>query len=235
MKREELKFEDWGAIWLNYKKEFVKESTYANYLTAMANHIIPAFQGMKIEEISNRVIQKTILMWSKSGRRNQCGGLAVKTIKDMVVILKMCLKDYEEFYELDSKSRTVKYPVQNRSNEIEVWSREQQDFVMRLIRENLGNETLGYAISLCTGIRIGDDDDKIRLNQRKPSKYKGLSRFGPEKNLQRINKFMKERPTFYKKLIQMKENFRFYLRCFYCITKVVILQFNSEKQDRISS
>ena len=85
------------------------------------------------------------------------------------------------------------------------------------------------------GIWVGDDDDKIRLNQRKPSKYKGLSRFGPEKNLQRINKFMKERPTFYKKLIQMKENFRFYLRCFYCITKVVILQFNSEKQDRISS
>ena len=234
MKREELKFEDWGAIWLNYKKEFVKESTYANYLTAMANHIIPAFQGMKIEEISNRVIQKTILMWSKSGRRNQCGGLAVKTIKDMVVILKMCLKDYEEFYELDSKSRTVKYPVQNRSNEIEVWSREQQDFVMRLIRENLGNETLGYAISLCTGIRIGDDDDKIRLNQRKPSKYKGLSRFGPEKNLQRINKFMKERPIFYKNLIQMKENFRFYLRCFYCITKVVILQFNSENRTELA-
>ena len=87
----------------------------------------------------------------------------------------------------------------------------------------------------CTGLRLGDDDDKIRLNQRKPSKYKGLSRFGPEKNLQRINKFMKERPTFYKKLIQMKENFRFYLRCFYGITKLVILQFNSEKQDRISS
>lgn len=93
----------------------------------------------------------------------------------------------------------------------------------------------GIYILFHTGMRISDDDDKIRLNQRKPSKYKGLSRFGPEKNLQRINKFMKERPTFYKKLIQMKENFRFYLRCFYCITKVVILQFNSEKQDRISS
>lgn len=93
----------------------------------------------------------------------------------------------------------------------------------------------GIFILFKTGLRISDDDDKIRLNQRKPSKYKGLSRFGPEKNLQRINKFMKERPTFYKKLIQMKENFRFYLRCFYCITKVVILQFNSEKQDRISS
>lgn len=79
-----------------------------------------------------------------------------------------------------------------------------------------------------------DDDDKIRLNQRKPSKYKGLSRFGPEKNLQRINKFMKERPIFYKNLIQMKENFRFYLRCFYCITKVVILQFNSENRTELA-
>ena len=90
------------------------------------------------------------------------------------------------------------------------------------------------AKALEEGLRIADDDDKIRLNQRKPSKYKGLSRFGPEKNLQRINKFMKERPIFYKNLIQMKENFRFYLRCFYCITKVVILQFNSENRTELA-
>ena len=92
----------------------------------------------------------------------------------------------------------------------------------------------GMYILFKTGMRISDDDDKIRLNQRKPSKYKGLSRFGPEKNLQRINKFMKERPIFYKNLIQMKENIRFYLRCFYCITKVVILQFNSENRTELA-
>ena len=91
-----------------------------------------------------------------------------------------------------------------------------------------------FCTCLSFGGRIGDDDDKIRLNQRKPSKYKGLRRFGPEKNLQRINKFMKERPIFYKNLIQMKENFRFYLRCFYCITKVVILQFNSENRTELA-
>ena len=91
-----------------------------------------------------------------------------------------------------------------------------------------------YTFHIKEGIKFSDDDDKIRLNQRKPSKYKGLSRFGPEKNLQRINKFMKERPIFYKNLIQMKENFRFYLRCFYCITKVVILQFNSENRTELA-
>ena len=91
-----------------------------------------------------------------------------------------------------------------------------------------------FTVLLGTGCRIGDDDDKIRLNQRKPSKYKGLRRFGPEKNLQRINKFMKERLIFYKNLIQMKENIRFYLRCFYCITKVMILQFNSENRTELA-
>ena len=93
---------------------------------------------------------------------------------------------------------------------------------------------MAFLLLYWTGMRICDDDDKIRLNQRKPSKYKGLRRFGPEKNLQRINKFMKERPIFYKNLIQMKENFRFYLRCFYCITKVVILQFNSENRTELA-
>lgn len=100
--------------------------------------------------------------------------------------------------------------------------------------EDKPDARLAFLVLYWTGMRIGDDDDKIRLNQRKPSKYKGLSRFGPEKNLQRINKFMKERPIFYKNLIQMKENFRFYLRCFYCITKVVILQFNSENRTELA-
>ena len=53
-----------------------------------------------------------------------------------------------------------------------------------------------------TGMRFSDDDDKIRLNQRKPSKYKGLRRFGPEKNLQRINKFMKKGLSFIKTLFR---------------------------------
>lgn len=124
----------------------------------------------------------------------------------------------------------------NTQKRVALTEKQQKDYLNYIAQDKHYSRYLDEIIILLgTGMRISDDDDKIRLNQRKPSKYKGLSRFGPEKNLQRINKFMKERPTFYKKLIQMKENFRFYLRCFYCITKVVILQFNSEKQDRISS
>lgn len=151
-----MKFEQWAAIWLENKRNYVKESTYANYLVAMYNHIIPAFQGIEIGEISNRMLQERIIFWSKNGKLNGSGGLAVKTVKDMIVILKMCLKDYEECYELEVRNRTMKYPPSREKSGIKVWSGEQQKQVMRLIRRYLDCETLGYAISLCTGMRIGE-------------------------------------------------------------------------------
>ena len=48
-------------------------------------------------------------------------------------------------------------------------------------KNDIGQYPVVVLFLLETGMRSGDDDDKIRLNQRKPSKYKGLRRFGPEK------------------------------------------------------
>lgn len=117
---------------------------------------------------------------------------------------------------------------------LRIYTKEQLKLFLHAVHEDPYAHRLEFLLALFCGLRPGDDDDKIRPNQRKPSKYKGLRRFGPEKNLQRINKFMKERPIFYKNLIQMKENIRFYLRCFYCITKVMILQFNSENRTELA-
>lgn len=137
----------------------------------------------------------------------------------------------DEDYILKSPVRRI-HKVKTGTNIKETYS----DEALELMRDNCTEPRDLAMIDMLasTGMRVGDDDDKIRLNQRKPSKYKGLRRFGPEKNLQRINKFMKERPIFYKNLIQMKENIRFYLRCFYCITKVMILQFNSENRTELA-
>ena len=138
------------------------------------------------------------------------------------------------FYELKSNPVVKAGPLgKGKAEEMLFWTKEEYLKFIEAVKDKPYSYHAFQILYWC-GLRVGDDDDKIRLNQRKPSKYKGLSRFGPEKNLQRINKFMKERPIFYKNLIQMKENFRFYLRCFYCITKVVILQFNSENRTELA-
>lgn len=140
----------------------------------------------------------------------------------------------QKIYNLkENPCKKVKKMGKSDANKLEFWTKTEYDRFIAGIEPG-SEDYLIFEILFWTGIREGDDDDKIRLNQRKPSKYKGLRRFGPEKNLQRINKFMKERPIFYKNLIQMKENIRFYLRCFYCITKVMILQFNSENRTELA-
>ena len=205
----------------------VKESTYSNYEEILDNHILPLLGEMQVKKFTNHTIAGFI-------QKKLEQGMAYGSIHVIISVLKNILRYAQDFGYFPAEP--LKFPrIPSSSSDIQIMSSEDYKKLDACLLSNMDSFSFGILLCMYTGIRVGDDDDKIRLNQRKPSKYKGLSRFGPEKNLQRINKFMKERPTFYKKLIQMKENFRFYLRCFYCITKVVILQFNSEKQDRISS
>ena len=200
----------------------------------MRTKILPYFGKRKINEIT----VADVIAWQNEmmAYRDEKGKpYSVDYLKTIQAQLTAIFNHAVNYYNLPSNpARQAGSMGKEVPKEMKFWTKEQY---LKFAEAMMDKPRSYYAFEMLywTGIREGDDDDKIRLNQRKPSKYKGLSRFGPEKNLQRINKFMKERPTFYKKLIQMKENFRFYLRCFYCITKVVILQFNSEKQDRISS
>lgn len=195
-------------------------------------------RDMKPKLKHNTWLTKDIIQWQNeqiSYRDEKGKPYAPTYLKTLQSELSALFNHAVRFYELKSNPVVKAGPLgKGKAEEMLFWTKEEYLKFIEAVKDKPYSYHAFQILYWC-GLRVGDDDDKIRLNQRKPSKYKGLSRFGPEKNLQRINKFMKERPIFYKNLIQMKENFRFYLRCFYCITKVVILQFNSEKQDRISS
>lgn len=230
----DMTFESFYEIYSEYKRQRVKESTFETKSHIVQTKILPYFGKRKINEIT----VADVIAWQNEmmAYRDEKGKpYSVDYLKTIQAQLTAIFNHAVNYYNLPhNPARKAGSMGKEVPKEMKFWTKEQY---LKFAEAMMDKPRSYYAFEMLywTGIREGDDDDKIRLNQRKPSKYKGLSRFGPEKNLQRINKFMKERPTFYKKLIQMKENFRFYLRCFYCITKVVILQFNSEKQDRISS
>lgn len=223
---ESITLNAWYVTWMElYKKKTVKMTTiYKNhsYYNARVKNSIGK---MYLQDIKTYHVQKFINELIDSG-------LAHGTVSNIRFMLSdMFDKAVLSEYIRKNPCIGVEMPKEVKK-ERRVLTREEQEKFFTFASSYIHINVLKFAVT--TGCRIGDDDDKIRLNQRKPSKYKGLSRFGPEKNLQRINKFMKERPIFYKNLIQMKENFRFYLRCFYCITKVMILQFNSENRTELA-
>lgn len=229
-----MSFKSFVDIYLTDLEPRIKRNTFLTKKHIIETKILPYFGKRKLDDIrTSDVIQwQNEIMKLKKDNGELFSPTYLKTIHNQ---LSAILNHAVNMYGLkDNVARKAGTMGKEENKEMEFWTQDEFQAFLECVADK---PISYYAFEMLywTGIREGDDDDKIRLNQRKPSKYKGLSRFGPEKNLQRINKFMKERPTFYKKLIQMKENFRFYLRCFYCITKVVILQFNSEKQDRISS
>ena len=211
----------------------LKQSTWLTKENIIQKKILPYLGKRKVSEIT----AKDVMDW-----HNQMRKLKTKTgkplsptyLKTIHGQLSTIFNHAVKYYDLSTNpARKARALGEEEGKEMLFWTKEEYK---RFAEEMMDKPLSYYAFQLLywCGIRSGDDDDKIRLNQRKPSKYKGLRRFGPEKNLQRINKFMKERPIFYKNLIQMKENIRFYLRCFYCITKVMILQFNSENRTELA-
>ena len=225
-----------GEFWKLYTedvKNYVKLNTWLTKEHIVDTKILPYFKNLKMNEITPGDVRK----WQNEmvAFRNENGKSYSQTYKKtMHNILSAILNHACRFYNLKSNpARQAGNMGREEKKEMLFWTTEEYKKFSEAV---IDKPVSFYAFEMLywTGMRLGDDDDKIRLNQRKPSKYKGLSRFGPEKNLQRINKFMKERPIFYKNLIQMKENIRFYLRCFYCITKVMILQFNSENRTELA-
>lgn len=217
-------------FWEIYKADMEKrlrKTTMKQKEYVMNDKVLPYFGKTPINEITAPMIRK----WQGEMMEKGFKPTYLKTIHNQ---LSAILNYAVNFYDLRSNPcRKAGSMGKSKADERPYWTLEEfQKFSDAIMDKQ--DSWIAFQILFWTGMRIGDDDDKIRLNQRKPSKYKGLRRFGPEKNLQRINKFMKERPIFYKNLIQMKENIRFYLRCFYCITKVMILQFNSENRTELA-
>lgn len=223
---ESITLNAWYVTWTElYKKKTVKMTTIYKNHSYYNSRVKNSIGKMYLQDIKTYHVQKFLNDLIDSG-------LAHGTVSNIRFMLSdMFDKAVLSEYIRKNPCIGVEMPKEVKK-ERRVLTREEQEKFFTFASSYIHINVLKFAVT--TGCRIGDDDDKIRLNQRKPSKYKGLRRFGPEKNLQRINKFMKERPIFYKNFIQMKENFHFYLRCFYCITKVVILQFNSENRTELA-
>ena len=214
-------------VYFEDKKNELKENSIRNKQHMMNKHIVPYFGTRKMNEIT----PAEIIQWQNTIQEKGYSKTYERMIQNQLNAL---FNHAQKIYNLkENPCKKVKKMGKADANKLEFWTKVEYDRFIAGIEPG-SEDYLIFEILFWTGIREGDDDDKIRLNQRKPSKYKWLRRFGPEKNLQRINKFMKERPIFYKNLIQMKENIRFYLRCFYCITKVMILQFNSENRTELA-
>lgn len=134
-------------LWKEEKRQFVKKSTFAAYSLIVETHLQPAFGNLT--EVTEKDVQDFVL-------QKLNGGLSQKTIKDMLIVLRMILKfgakkNYCVYAPID-----VIFPTDRERQELEVLSIANQKKIMRFVEDNFTFRNLGIFICLSTGIRIGE-------------------------------------------------------------------------------
>lgn len=210
--------------WLLSIQPTVKESTYAKYSFLVQKHINSELGDILLSNLTTEDISCFTAGKLNGGNLSDGSALSPKTVADLLSILKLALTFAAERNYPCPNHIIIKKPRQTLP-QIQVLSVEEQEKLEQYIFTHFEPAGIGIILSLYTGLRIGDADGKISLNQQKPSNHAGLRRFGPEKFLQRNNEFMKERPIFYKNPIKIEKDFSTWLRCFYYTTKAVITEY----------
>ena len=144
---EKQKIKDIIDKWKDEKKVYVKRSTFAAYCLLINNHLKPYFGEM--DTIEEESVQKFIL-----NKIDQ--GLSYKSIKDMIIVLKMVLKFAVKNRMLEFREIDIKFPTNEDKADLEVLNRGDYNKILDYIKENFTFKNIGIYICLTTGMRIGE-------------------------------------------------------------------------------
>lgn len=97
-----------------------------------------------------------MLELSKNGRKDNTGGLAEKTIKDITIIIKGSIKKGINEDKIKHIELTFNYPKDNKENKLYVLTKREQNKITNYVLENINSRNIGLLISLYSGIRIGE-------------------------------------------------------------------------------
>jgi len=143
----ETKFSKIVDLWKEDKKQYVKRSTFAAYTLLIENHILPSFGEMALVEEQD--VQTFVF-------RKLNEGLSHKTIKDILIVLKMILRFGVKNQMTEYRQIDIKFPTERDKHSIDILSRSHQKQIMEYIRLHFTFKNLGIYICLSAGMRIGE-------------------------------------------------------------------------------
>ena len=143
----ETKFSKIVALWKEDKKQYVKRSTFAAYTLLIENHILPSFGEMALVEEQD--VQTFVF-------RKLNEGLSHKTIKDILIVLKMILRFGAKNQMTEYRQIDIKFPTERDKHSIDILSRSHQKQIMEYILLHFTFKNLGIYICLSAGMRIGE-------------------------------------------------------------------------------
>ena len=135
--------------WLESAKGRLKESTCVKYRTTLDRYIIPRLGSCFPSALNDTLVEQFTneLLFAY--------GLAPKTVKDILVILRSVLNYTDKRVPETFPVIEIAYPKENKK-EMRVLSKEEQNTFVRFLLEDMDECRFGILLALLTGIRIGE-------------------------------------------------------------------------------
>jgi integrase len=134
--------------WYRSIQHRVKESTIANYTMKAQKHILPNFGNKSVDSI----VQSDIYSFIEA-KQNE--GLSSRYVSDIIILMKTIYKYAARTYHVFNPMDGVVLP-KKKSPEIDLLDNAEQAKLQQYINHNQNKSTLGVALSISTGIRIGE-------------------------------------------------------------------------------
>lgn len=136
-----------AELWKADKKQYVKKSTYAAYCLLIQSHLLPEFK--ELNDIGEDVVQAFV-------NRKLTSGLSQKTVRDILVVLKMILRYGAKHGLMELHQFDIVFPTERERQDIEVLTITNQRHLMTYVKEHFSFLNLGIFICLNAGLRIGE-------------------------------------------------------------------------------
>lgn len=150
-----VKYDTALTAWLQSAKMVVKESTFAKYSQIVDRHIRPALGQYPLSKISTQLLEDFIRQLIITGRLDGKGGLAPKTVADILTIIKESMA-YAQDNGIVVICNPQRLTIKKREKEMRVLTWQEQEALVRVLLEKMDLCKFGVMLSLYTGIRIGE-------------------------------------------------------------------------------
>lgn len=140
-------FKEVAINWQQAKAGFVKHSTMCAYMLVLKTHLLPCFGT--ITNIRESDVQQFIM-------RKLSDGLAKKTVKDAVAVLKAIVKYGAKRKIFPFEEWEVNYPTESALRKLQILTLYHQRILMHYLIDNSNFQNIGILLALCTGMRIGE-------------------------------------------------------------------------------
>lgn len=150
-----LTLEDIASQWLEDSTLHIKESSYIKYRNIVKNHILPDLGNVPLSRLTTENVGAFARQKLEGGRKDGKGGLADKTVKDILTVLKsLCI--YGAQLDVASPCRFDAIRLRRGDRRTRILGREESTMLGQFLLKDESLEKTGVLLSLFMGLRLGE-------------------------------------------------------------------------------